>query len=113
MSIRKQVTVSQAVAYVADEKQMAKFLEAIPGAEEVRPLLSARYFGQFYDPETRRDVWVLSDGKMAGCVTLSGVSAEESAHFRALYDAARTVERVGREGDRRPVDRRRRFFGRR
>ena len=40
-----------------------------------------------WDGETRRDFWLASDGAMAVCLTLAGLSVEDAVRARLEWDS--------------------------
>ena len=67
---------------MADAAAVSRALEPVPLADEVRMQLGSMFFGQIYEPESRRDIWVGSDGDVLGVVVVAGISAGDAKKVR-------------------------------
>ncbi len=82
-----EATVQRAEAQLSDGAGLDRLLECLPEAEEVRPRLSESFFARAWDPKTRRDHWVASDGQRVTCYTISGLTLQQAAAVRVRWDA--------------------------
>ena len=62
-------------AHARDATGIARALQPVPDAQQVRRQLGSMFFGQIYDPEGQRDIWVGSDRDVLGVVILAGIWA--------------------------------------
>jgi hypothetical protein len=82
-----EATVQRADAPLSDGGALDRLLEYLPEAEEVRPRLSEQFFARAWDPRTRQDHWVASDGQRVTCYTISGLTLQQAAAVRVRWDA--------------------------
>jgi hypothetical protein len=83
------VTVQRAEAPLSDGAALDRLLEHLPEAGEVRPRLSEPFFARAWDPQAKRDHWVVSDGQRVTCYTISGLTLKQAAAVRVRWDALR------------------------
>jgi len=83
------VAVLRAEARLDDGDALARLLEPLPEAEDLRPRLVNPFFARAWDARVQRDHWVRSDGVRVTCFTISGVTLAQAAAVRVRWDALR------------------------
>jgi hypothetical protein len=76
-------------ARVADGRAIYRLLAGVPRSEEIRFQLSRPYFARRWEQATQRSFWISSNGDMATCLTLSGLSADETVAIWISADEQR------------------------
>ena len=71
--------VSSQSAVIADDHEVDRLLAAVPYGEKIRDRLGERLLFQHWDDAGQRAIWVSSDGDVARCVMVSGLSPQEMA----------------------------------
>jgi hypothetical protein len=69
--------ISSAQALIADGRAIARLLDEVPEAEEIRPELSKPFFIRRWQQSMQRSFWIKSDGTTALCLTLTGLDIDE------------------------------------
>jgi hypothetical protein len=78
--------VFEAAARANDSAALARLLKLVPASLEMGPLLREKFFGQVYDRDAKRDYWLGSDGTTVVCVTIAGVTQEDAAKMRLIFE---------------------------
>lgn len=81
--------ISDARALVADSAAVARLLDEVPGAEEIRTELCKPYFTRRWQQSTKRSFWIASDGLTAVCLTLTGLEVDEVVAIWVSFDEYR------------------------
>ncbi|HUN25421.1 MAG TPA: hypothetical protein VMU67_03870 [Steroidobacteraceae bacterium] len=81
--------VQRAEARLDDAPALARLLERLPEAEDLRARLVSPFFARAWDTRVRRDHWIQSDGARVTCFTISGVTLAQAAAVRVRWDAMR------------------------
>jgi hypothetical protein len=78
--------VFQTAARANDSAALARMLKPVPAFLEIGPSLHEKFFWQIYDTDTKRDHWLGSDGTTVICVTIAGVTQEDAAKMRSIFE---------------------------
>ena len=74
-------------ARVDDPVQLKNMLAQLPEADEVSPQLRKQFFARAWEKESERDFWIVSDGNLASCFTVCGLTLKQAAAVRVQWDA--------------------------
>jgi hypothetical protein len=83
----EEVRVLRADASVHDAAALDRLLSQLPEGEELRSHLHNVFFARAWHKETDRDYWLSSDGALATCFTLCGLTFKQAAAVRVRWDA--------------------------
>jgi hypothetical protein len=86
-SEREDISVLRSDARVDDADALTSLLAALPEAEGLREQLVNRFFARAWDKASSRDYWIASDGTLASCYTLCGLTLKQAAAVRVRWDA--------------------------
>jgi hypothetical protein len=77
-------------APVADIAATCRMLVGLRSAGRIRKNLSAPLFVRQWQEATERSFWITSDGATALCLTVSGLTADETAAVGRSFDERRS-----------------------
>jgi hypothetical protein len=86
-SEREDISVRRSDARVDDADALTHLLAALPEADGLREQLVSRFFARAWDKASSRDYWIASDGMLASCYTLCGLTLKQAAAVRVRWDA--------------------------
>lgn len=80
------IRVVRADARIDDAIALKNLLAQLPEAEEVSPQLRKQFFARAWEKEGARDYWIVSDGELATCYTVHGLTLKQAAAVRVQWD---------------------------
>jgi hypothetical protein len=79
------IQIYKAEARITDADALERLFALVPDNEPERARLGTTFITVMYHPETRRDYWLASDGKLVVCLTIAGIDHETALKIRDLY----------------------------
>jgi hypothetical protein len=76
-------------ARVTDLTEVCRMLDGLHNAGRIRNKLSKRMFARQWHEASERSFWITSDGATASCLTVSGLTADETATLGRSFDERR------------------------
>jgi hypothetical protein len=81
--------VASVSAQVANVAATCRMLEGLRHAQRIRKNLSRPLFVRQWHQATERSFWITSDGSTALCLTVSGLTADQTATIGKSFDERR------------------------
>jgi hypothetical protein len=82
----ERIRVLRVDARVDNPADLKSMLAQLPEAEEVGPQLAKQFFARAWEKQAARDYWIMSDGKLATCFTVCGLTLKQAAAVRVQWD---------------------------
>ena len=81
--------ICSARAQVNDSRALNRLLDEVPDAEQIGAQLCKPCFTRRWQQSMQRSFWIASDGKIALCLTLSGLDVDEMVAIWVAFDSYR------------------------